>query len=95
MHMHTFSILQVLDACFQCDDATLSEQVKSRLEHWMRAFIEATSRKKHVPLSRLNKVLTSAVRDLQRGHVVADDIEAWTPAQVRLGPRLAQLYLDM
>lgn len=59
------------------------EQVKSRLDHWFKAFGEATARKKHVPLARLNKILSSASRDLQRGHVVADDVESWTPAQVR------------
>jgi hypothetical protein len=47
-----------------------------------RAFADGLSRKKHPPAAKLHRTLQGCMRDLERGHVVQDDVEGWTEQQV-------------
>jgi len=76
------NIRSIIDALWGARDPSAAQGAKARLLEWLKLWEEATAKRKHPPLARLHQVCESASKDVRRGHVVADDIEGWTPAKV-------------
>lgn len=76
------NLKHILDACFLCSDQDALAEARPKLSRWLKSFADALSRKKHPPAVKLHRSLVACLKDMDRGHVVEDDVEGWTPQQV-------------
>ena len=51
--------------------------------HTVRCTTLIEQQTQHPPAVKLHKSLVGTIKDLERGQLVADDVEGWTPHQVK------------
>lgn len=76
------NIRAILDGLWSSGEQGVIGGVRALLAEWLRVWSEASARRKAHSIILLNKVCGMGLKDLQRGHVIEEDIEAWTPLQV-------------
>jgi hypothetical protein len=76
------NIRVLLDGLWSCKDIDMQAAARARLTEWLQAWRDASARRKTPSFKRLHTVLDTALKDVKRGHVVAEDVESWTPKRV-------------